>query len=608
VGFRLPVTIADTVKQIQEGKLVLPAIQREFVWEASQIERLFDSVLRGYPIGSFLSWQVQPETAQQFRFYGFLRDYHEKHHPYSQVLDLTSDHAVNALLDGQQRLTSLNIGLRGSFASRVSGGWWQNEKSFPIKRLYINVLAEASENELGIRYDFRMLTEAQAQAPEDGSAHWFPVHRIYEIQGFPGLMAELAARELGNQEFASELVGRLYEAVHSTPALYFYEEDDQDVEKVLDIFIRVNSGGTILSYSDLLLSIATAQWSKRDAREEIRTLVTTLNSAGQGFRFPRDTILKTGLVLVGVADIGFKVRNFNQANMAALEKQWDDVSRSLTLAAHLFADFGLSDATLTANSVLIPVAYYVHKRGLEDDYRTKISERADREALQGWVFRSLIKQGVWGSGLDTLLRELRDTIDEHGADSFPVPQIESRMAARGKSLVFTDEEIADLLELKYGSKRTFAVLATMFPHVDTRNIFHVDHVYPRSLITPTKLAANGIDEEERGRMGDRRDMLPNLQLLEGPENIAKSNTTPEEWARDAYATEQAYSAYLDRNQCPYLPAAPNDFNKWFDARSAMLTARLRSLLDSAGRASAPMIDEQPARRDDELAHSELPTP
>ena len=85
-------------------------------------------------------------------------------------------------------------------------------------------------------------------------------------------MAELASRNLGNNPFASQLIGRLFSTIHNAGALYFYEETDQDVEKVLDIFIRVNSGGTVLSYSDLLLSIATAQWTQRDAREEIHTV------------------------------------------------------------------------------------------------------------------------------------------------------------------------------------------------------------------------------------------------------------------------------------------------------------------------------------------------
>lgn len=602
VGYGEPVSIALTLRKIQDGSLVLPAIQREFIWEAQQVERLFDSVLRGYPIGSFLAWNVGAETVRGFRFYGFLKDFHEKHNPYCSVLDLPSHRQVTAVLDGQQRLTALNIGLRGSFASRARGGWWRNDAAFPVRQLHVNVLAEAAENDLGMKYDFRLLTPAQAEPPADGSAHWFPVHRIFEIDGFPGLMRELAARDLGNNAFASDMVGRLYEAIHSVRALYFYEEEDQDVEKVLDIFIRVNSGGTVLSYSDLLLSIATAQWTERDAREEIRSLLDVLNATGQGFRFPKDTVLKTGLVLTGVADIGFKVRNFNSANMATLEERWDEVTESLTLAVNLLADFGLSDATLTANSVLIPVTYYMHRRGLAEHYRTAPTHREDRARLRGWVLRSLVKQGIWGSGLDTLLRELRDTIDEHGADNFPVAQLEARMAARGKSLAFSDEEIQDLVDLAYGSRRTFAALALLFPHVDTRNLHHVDHVYPRSRITRTRLVSQGVNEGDAAEMTRRRDLLPNLQLLEGPENVGKRDALPKVWAQKTYAGE-AHSAYLSRNALPELPGTPEDLLRWFDERSQHLTQRFRELLQAGSAALSPSTAERPAARDDELAHS-----
>ena len=145
-------------------------------------------------------------------------------------------------------------------------------------------------------------------------------------------------------------------------ALHFYDETDQEIERVLDIFIRVNSGGTVLSYSDLLLSIATARWKERDAREEIYSLVDALNTSGQGFNFSQDAILKAGLVLAGISDFAFRVKNFNATNMALLDKEWDSIGESLKLAADLLADFGLSDATLPAASVLIPVAYYVHRR------------------------------------------------------------------------------------------------------------------------------------------------------------------------------------------------------------------------------------------------------
>lgn len=86
------------------------------MWKPSQVIKLFDSVLRGYPVGSFLSWKVLPETVGKFKFYGFMKDYSgydKKHNP---VVDIPLDREVIAALDGQQRLTSLKIGLRGTYA------------------------------------------------------------------------------------------------------------------------------------------------------------------------------------------------------------------------------------------------------------------------------------------------------------------------------------------------------------------------------------------------------------------------------------------------------------------------------------------------------------
>jgi hypothetical protein len=426
------------------------------------------------------------------------------------------------------------------------------------------------------------------------------LQRIYQITDIADLMEEIASRDLGNNRYATRLLGRLHKAIHDAGAIYFYEEDGESVERVLDIFIRVNSGGTVLSYSDLLLSIATAQWSQRDARKEIQDLLDRLNATGAGFRFPKDTILKAGLVLTGVTDFAFKVRNFNTQNMAELQKQWDDIAECLTVAVNLLADFGLSDATLSANSVLIPVAYYVSVRHLSDAYRTAPSQATDREALRSWVLRSLIKQGVWGSGLDTLLRDLRDEIKEHGSAGFPAAQIEARIAARGKWLTFNDAEIDELCNLAYGAKRTFGVLALLFPHVDTRNHHHVDHVYPRSLLTPAALKRGGLDSEQTATAIRRRDLLPNLQLLEGPVNISKSDKAPAAWANSQYPEPRALDNYLDRNDLGTLPADAAGFEVFFDVRRAILRRRLVELLGvTAASVDVEQLD-QPATSSDLL--------
>ncbi len=580
MGYLPPATIAETLRSIQKGELILPAIQREFVWSPEQVVGLFDSVMRGYPIGGFLSWKVEPETVKSFRFYGFMKEYNALSNRHSPVLDVEPGRSVKAILDGQQRLTSLNIGLRGSYAWRSPRAWRNNPEAYPTRHLYLNVLAEAEENEAGLRYNFAFLTNTQhASLEPEETTFWFPVHKVFETVELSDLfLVHVAEAGLGNNKTAMEMLNRLWQAIHNTPSLYFFEEDEQDVERVLDIFIRVNSAGTVLSYSDLLLSIATAQWKERDAREAIRGLVDTLNATGQGFDFSRDVVLKSGLVLSGIGDVAFKVKNFTTKNMATLDKNWDAISDSLKVAVGLLSDFGLSEATLSADSVLIPVAYYVQHRGLTNKYREAVSEAQDRAALRSWVLRSLIMPGVWGSGLDTLLRDLRQTIQEHGDDHFPTVEIERRMALRGKSLVISDDQVDDILALKYGSARTFAVLAVLFPNVDTRNVHHVDHAFPQALLRKSRLKRDGLEAGVIDDIDAKRDELPNLQLLEGVVNIAKSDTPPAAWAKSAMPDIAQREAYMQRNRVPFLPESSDQFLEFFEQRRRDLADLIRTTL------------------------------
>lgn len=581
-------TIASALRQIQDRKLILPAIQREYVWKPSQIIRVFDSVMRGYPVGSFLSWKVMPETVSQFKFYGFMTEYSAFDNRHNPVIDIPTDREVVAILDGQQRLTSLNIGLRGTYAYKNHGGWANKSWSYPERRLHLNLASEAPENELGLKYHFQFLTKKDVDASaDDDSKKWLPVSEIFDAPDTAKLIQLLAKYEVGNDPKASALVSKLWEAVHKTASLHFYEEDDQDIERVLDIFVRVNSGGTVLSYSDLLLSIATAQW-EGDARAAVHGLVDALNQTGNGFNFSRDTILKSGLMMADVGDIGFKVKNFTTANMSKLEADWDAMSKSLQIAVGLLSDFGLSDGSLTADSVLIPVAYYVHHRGLDHSYRQSPKSREDREALRSWVLRSLIVRGIWGSGLDTLLRDLREVIKKQGASAFPVVEIERAMSLRGKPLAVTDALVDDILNLSYGKARTFAVLAVLFPHVDTRHQFHVDHVFPAALLDRKVLRRQKNEDgtarfspEEIDDLLDLRDRLPNLELLPGLENIGKSAKIPEEWLAAEYPSAHDRSAFLERNALPLsLPLSVDEYRKFFGERSAKLTTRIHNLLKS----------------------------
>lgn len=224
--------------------------------------------------------------------------------------------------------------------------------------------------------------------------------------------------------------------IHKQKRIAFYQEKSQSLEKVLNVFIRMNSGGTVLSHSDPLLSIAVAQWSG-DARRQINALVDELNTTGDGFAYSKDLVLKAGLMLADIGSVGFKVENFNRANMEVLETRWPEVEKALTVAIKLLASFGFNEKTLRANSAILPIAYYTSRRGLNSGFVTKSQYKADREAIRVWLTRSLLKvSGIWGSGLDTLLATVRDVIKEKGAERFPIDALYEVMAKRGKGLQF----------------------------------------------------------------------------------------------------------------------------------------------------------------------------
>ncbi len=168
------------------------------------------------------------------------------------------------------------------------------------------------------------------------------------------------------------------------------------------------------------------------------------------------------------------------------------------------------------------------------------------------------------------------------------------MAARGKSLTFTEAEIDELCNLPYGGRRTFGVLALLFAHVDTRNHHHVDHVYPRSLLTPAALRRAGLNGDRVAETVARRDLLPNLQLLEGPVNVSKSDKPPAAWAQAQFRDDRALANYLDRNDLGSLPTEAAGFDAFFDARRATLRDRLIRLLGlSSGEPDMGAL-EQPA--------------
>ena len=100
MAFVEPITIKDAIDSVHRKKYLLPAIQREFVWSTDQIERLFDSLMRDYPINSFLFWAVDKANISNYQFYEFIREYHERDSRHNPKADLNGETGITAILDG----------------------------------------------------------------------------------------------------------------------------------------------------------------------------------------------------------------------------------------------------------------------------------------------------------------------------------------------------------------------------------------------------------------------------------------------------------------------------------------------------------------------------
>lgn len=575
MSFQTPRSIEEMLAAIHKREYLMPAIQREFVWDANQITRLLDSLMRGYPVGSFLLWDVKRETVQSYTFYEFLTNYHERDNPYADKATVPVGSETTAVLDGQQRLTALNIALYGSLAEKKKYAWWNSPDAFPVKRLYLNLVDDPQDEELGLKYDLRFLTDKDAAAEEGAEDKWFRVGAVLDLANpGPAIMKELERRNIANSGDAFQRLYDLFEAVRILKPMNYFLVTDQDPDKVLEIFVRVNSGGTTLSYSDLLLSMATNQWQELDAREEVRSLVSDLNgNAGRQFSFSKDVVLKTALTIADV-DVRFKVTNFTQANMAKVEAAWPQIKGALLRAATLLQQFGYDEHNLTANSVIVPVAHYLHLRGAGDSYLDSTANAADRLVLQRWVTRSLIKRGIWGSGLDTLLTRIRDVLRTNTTTGFPVAAVEGAMTAVGKGLTFDTAEIDELLNLKYAGRRTFSVLSVLYPGLDLSKKFHEDHIFPRSRFTKKRLAEAGIPRESIEAYLSAVNLLPNLQLLAGTANIEKQDALPADWLATAFPSEEKRATYLSENDLDGLPLELAEFTKFFEERKLRMRSRL----------------------------------
>ncbi len=287
--------------------------------------------------------------------------------------------------------------------------------------------------------------------------------------------------------------------------------------------------------------------------------------------------MKACLVLTDAGSTRFQIENYGRRQMLQIRDAWPDIKRCLDLAASLLEQFGLTAVNLNARSVIHPLAYYFKRRDLDFSYLELKSQEEDRELVRQWVIRSLLRQGIWGSGLDTLLTRLRAVIKEHGSDGFPRAAIEQSMAEVGKSLAFDEEAVQALLKLRYGDKNCFPLLSLIYPSGDTTRR-HVDHIYPQSAFTRAKLDKLGFPPEEIAPMIARSQEISNLQLLTPAENESKGDRFPREWLSVAFPDDTHRAAVRAFHHFGPLGEGIDGFHEFIESRSEILAGKVRAQL------------------------------
>ena len=589
-------TIANLIRGVEKRQFLLPTIQRGFVWEAKKIETLFDSLLRGFPISSFLFWEVPDEDEHTFKFYDFVKDFNfYGTDPRSFAEFEKAPHM--AVLDGQQRITSFYIGLKGSYIPQVIKRGRKSADDIPKpQKLYLNLLkinadSDVGDDDAGLDnvYEFKFLSAEDAKK-RDAETFWFEVGKILdnEFNESADIADFLVKNNLIDSnthlyiKLAYKILNRLWDRIKTKPVIEYHLESNKSLDEVLNIFVRINNGGKPVELSELLISLITAQLKDFDVENELIRIVNEVNNIGgeKSFNVGKDFILKAFLVLCGdnsndKNSIKFKIENFKPQRMKKMRAEWQNMSESLKLAVTLVNEFGFNQNHFASNNALIPLAQYIYLKG-----NNPAAYAADKGKMIHW-FISATLNGIFSSGTDATLIKFRNRLnDSH--EHFPILEM---LDAKNKSAdEIADELISALMATNYKSMKNLLMALTILydGKIDLATV-DVDHMFPKIKIKNLgELAQQGITDETKFQTDYEKfcNALPNLQLLNSSENKKKGSTYFSDWIAAKPADERA--EYMEKNFVPDVDFRLVNFKNFIEARGKLIRKKIADNLKSHG--------------------------
>lgn len=578
-------TISQIINDIDSKKIYLPAIQRKYVWGEDQIIKLMDSIMRGYPFGTFLFWKVKKKVvnAKEYSLYEFIKDYHErdkyKNEPAGQpfsISDSNEDETILSALDGQQRLTSLYISLKGSISLKLPKKHWNNDDAFPKRELYLNLLSEKKTEDDDITYEFKFMTAEDAAKKTD--VIWYKVKDITQYADITSLNKMIRKSDWAENELASDNVTKLFERIKKDELINYFEVESDSIDDVLDIFVRVNSGGTVLSKTDLLFSTIVSYWDK--GRDEIDDLLTTINKIGDHYDFSNDFIMRACLYVKDLP-ISLKVETFRRDSVDVIKKSWNEIKTSVKETVILMNDLGFNAENIVSDNAVIPIVYYRYKYGrnaFKNDVKKKQVLFDVKMEIRKYMVISQINY-IFGQSTNSALTNIRAELKKH-SEKFRLSFLQGLTFTGGRNLQYDGNDIESWFDRYEKNSYTFMLLSLLYPNLKySQKGFHQDHMHPYSAfqdkdaLLSLKMPGNQTMDLAKIEVWSHQcNTLANLQLLEGRENESKNKAPLSIWLQNP--DNKANAKYLPQG----IDYSLANFDEFLSKRKELMLSELKKIL------------------------------
>jgi hypothetical protein len=554
------ITIYEALQNIQSGKYVMPAFQRQFVWNMEQIEKLWDSILLDYPIATFLFWHIDDSNVSWDTYFcNFLSDvdFDSRKSADSVNYELASvdlKKTDTAILDGQQRLTSLFLSLLGEAKIRPN---YARKQTGP--KIITKLLVELNHHKIQTdeeeynskKYDISFSEKIGKISPTQ-----FDVKNILNDK-FQTESSRLNAIEdaisnvpTDSKEYARNILQILYKKIYADKLIRYTEIADMKQDDALEMFVRFNNGGKALRKSEISMSILEAYWPS--AKTEFGRI---LNNAYAGF--VSDFVIRTAFMLYG--DV--VKSNINKSVAVSLKNDWSSFKKALANLEKVLLELKIDVNHFSGSwNVLLPIIYYIY---YNPNYESNIA--SIRAYLLRAIFFTYFQSGTTGK-----LQQMKTNINSFDNE------ITIEMLDQMSELRITDGKIDDILNAEKGSRVVGEVLYYLSRDWSNKTYkYEQDHLHPENRFSSAKPPSVSVEDWAKWR--GNRNRLPNIHLLEGRSNGSKSDMRLVDYYSEMNNEQKA--KFIDEALLPQeVSLEIEEFDNFFEARKKLLGERIRKLL------------------------------